>query len=477
MRKAFDTILQSEVSADLAAKSGGFEPYRYECACCGEEAYIAAVYSTSMVPHFRHRSGNNDVECENYLGQYGALSIESRSRKSNRERVEFYFEKSNKTFSLGLRFSGDEINAYEQHNVVFELRSSAAEQAFFTLPINNTNFAPDAPTLIPINKFSCSYFLSNTLSGTKRKHVFFKSGSTPIFFKLQGNGSDYKAKLVRGEVLYTNVPYFVVFQGQYSVPQEIAFSDEIHVDEIFRFETMGRKFLGKVLKIKNKNAQIDALVLSWGYQLDASETLALLWPPAALVDDVSVIDSGYAFLYSSFELQAHGNINVHSEDIYRITNGVSIVTVKPKTKVFKKNAEIIISKGEQQPYRFDEIPSTESSANTYTVPDDSKCFLFNRSGVKRLSKGQSVSLTPQGEIRRYDYGYPTNHIYPRQQEKLAGEVLLDDILSHYRRTEAFDKSVFSSCALSKTASQYIEKCEASGLINIVAKQFIEEKRL
>jgi len=477
MRKAYDTILQSEVSADLAAKSGGYEPYRYECACCGEEVCVAAAYSTSMVPHFRHRSGNNDVECENYLGQYGAISIESRSRKSNRERVEFYFENSNKTFSLGLRFSGDEINAYEQHNVVFELRSSAAEQVFFTLPINNTNFAPDAPTLIPINEFSFSYFLSNTLNGTKRKYDFFKSGNTPTFFKLQGNDSDYKAKLVRSAVLYTKVPYFVVFKSQYSVPQEVRFSDEIHVDETFRFETMGRKFSGKVLTIKNKTAQIDALVLSWGYQLEASETLTLLWPPAALVDDVSVIDSGYAFLYSSFELQAHGNINVHSEDIYRVTNGVSKVSVKPKTKVFKKNAEIIIDKGEQHPYGFDEILSTEISASTYTVSDDSTYFLFNRSGVKRLSKGQSVSLTPQGEIRRYHYGYPTDRIYPRQQEELTGELLLDDILCHYRHTEAFDKSIFSPCALSKTASHYIERCEASGLINTVAKQFIEEGRL
>jgi hypothetical protein len=475
MRKAYDTILQSEVSAGLAAKGGGFEPYRYECACCGEEVYVAAAHSTSMVPHFRHRSGNNDVECENYLGKYGAISIDSRSRKSNRERVEFYFEKSNKTFSLGLRFSGDEINAYEQHNVVFELRSSAAEQAFFILPINNTNFAPDAPTLIPINKFSLSYFLSNTLNGTKRKYDFFKYGNTPIFFKSQGNDSDYKAKLVRGAVLYTNVPYFVVFQSQY--PQEIRFLDGIHVDETFRFETMDRKFLGRVLTIKNKTAQIDALVLSWGYQLEASETLTLLWPPAALVDDVSVMDSSYAFLYSSFELQAHGNINVHPEDIYRVTHGVSKLSVKPITKVFKKNAEIIIDKGKQHPYGFDEIPSTESSASIYTVPDDSTYFLFNRSGVKRLSKGQSVSLTPQGEIKRYYYGYPTDRIYPRQKEKLTDELLLDDILSHYRGTEAFDKSVFSSCALSKTASQYIKKCEASGLINTVAKQFIEEGRL
>ena len=214
MRKAYDTILQAEVSADLVAKNGGFEPYRYECSCCG------------------------DVECENYLGQYGVISIDSRSRKSNRERAEFYFEKSNKTFCLGLRFSSDEINAYEQQNVIFELRSSATEQAFFTLPINNTNFAPDAPTLIPINKFSYSYFLSNTLNGTKRRYDIFKSGNTPIFFKLQGNDSDYNAKLVRSTVLYTNVLYLAVFQNQYSISQEVRFSDEIHVNETFHFKTM-----------------------------------------------------------------------------------------------------------------------------------------------------------------------------------------------------------------------------------------------
>ena len=62
MRKAYDTFLLSEVSAELAAKSGGLEPYRYECAHCGEEVRLAALSSISMVPHFRHRSGNNDVE-------------------------------------------------------------------------------------------------------------------------------------------------------------------------------------------------------------------------------------------------------------------------------------------------------------------------------------------------------------------------------------------------------------------------------
>jgi hypothetical protein len=477
MRKAYDTILQSEVSADMAAKDGGCEPYRYECACCGEEVYLAAAYSTSMVPHFRHRSGNNDVECENYLGQYGAISIDSRSRKSNRERVEFYFEKSNKTYSIGIRFSGDEINFYEQHNVVFELRSSAAEQAFFTLPINKTNFAPDFPTLIPLNKFSYCYFLSNTLNGIKRPHELFKPSNKPTFFKILGNDGQYRAKLVRGAVLYTNVPYFVAVESKYSKVSDVRFIKEIQVDDTFSFETMGRKFLGKVLSIKEKTARVDALVSSWGYQLETSETLTLLWPPAIMTDDTAVIFSDYAFLYSSFELQAHGNINLHSEDIIRVTNGVSKVSINAKTKVYRKNAEMVLIKDKLNSSVFDAITATESYANTYTIPDNNSYFLFNQSGVKPLSIGQTVFLTPKSEIKCYCFSYLISRIIPCLQGELTGEFLLVDILAHYKRTEVFESSAFSSYNLSDTASLYLNECEASGLINSVAKQFIEEGRL
>lgn len=477
MLKAYDTMLQSEVSADLAAQNGDFEPYRYECVCCGEEVYVAAAYSTSIIPHFRHRSGNNDVECENYLGQYGETDVDSRSRKSNRERVEFYFEKCNMTFSLGLRFSDDEINAYEQHKVVFEVRSSVSERAFLTLPINNKNVVPDAPILIPISRFAFSYFLSDTLNGMKREYDFFKFGNIPTFFKLQGNYSDYKAKLVRGTVLYTNVPYFVAFQGKYATPLNSHFPKEIRVDDTVRFETMGRKFLGIILTIENRTARIEALLRAWGYQLETSETLTLLWPPAILIDDISIINSDYAYLYSSFVLQAHGNINVHSQDICRITNGVSKVSIKPKTKVFKKNTEIIMDRRKQHLSNFDVIPSKESFATTYTVPKDSTYFLFSRYGVKPLSKGQFITLTSYSEIRRYHFGYLTEHIRPHKQEKPVGELLLNDILTHYKRTEIFVRSDFSSCLLSNTASQYIDKCGDSGLINSLAKQYIEQGKL
>lgn len=233
MQKAYDTFLQSEVSADLAAKNSGLEPYRYECAHCGEEVHLAAVNSISMVPHFRHRSGNNDVECDNYLGQYGAISTDPRSRKSNHERAEFYFDNRTKMFNLGLCFSEEEIATYEKLSTTFELRASTQEKAFSTALINSKKFAPNVPNMIPIVRFSCNYYLSNTHNGIKRKYEVFKpiGSNMPTFFKIQGNDDNYQAKLVRSAVLYTTVPYFVAFQSQYMGSYDISLPKEIEIED------------------------------------------------------------------------------------------------------------------------------------------------------------------------------------------------------------------------------------------------------
>ncbi|HPH11702.1 MAG TPA: hypothetical protein PKW59_12645 [Thermotogota bacterium] len=477
MQKAYDTFLQSVVEATYFSKNTSSDPYRFECICCGEEVFIAAADSKFKAVHFRHRSGNNDVECENYLHHYRTTNVDPKSRKGKSERAEFFFEQSNKDFHIGLRFSSEEIAAYEQVNAKFELRSSPVEEAFISIPINKTNFAPDTTTQFPIRKSSPSYFLSNTHSGTKREYVLFKSPNIPVFFKLQGNDSDYKAKLVRGGVLYTNVAYFVAIQNRYPLPNDISFPSEVHVDDSFSFKTMGRNFSGKVLTIKNKTSQLDALIMSWGYRLEASETLTLLWPPSALMEDLSIIYSDYVYLYSSFELRAHGNINVRPEDLYSIASGVTKVSIKLRTKVFKKNVEIIIDEGEQNSSLFDEIRSTRKYVNTFTLQDDSTYFLFSSSGVKPLSKGQSISLTPRSEIRRYHFGYLVERINPIPQKKLSGELLLDDILAHCKRTEAFDSNVFNSHSLSDVATQYIKKCNVTGIINSTAKRYIEEDKL
>lgn len=285
MRKAFDTILHSEVTAELAKQSGGLEKYRYECIRCGEEVYVAAPFSTKMVVHFRHRNGNNDVECENYLGQFGILRNDYSSRKSNRERVEFYFDNANKVFSIGLKFSENEIQGYQEQGVAFELRANDSDTPFKTIKINTLNFTPEVATIVTLSKFSFSYYLSNTGNGVRRKYDLFNRNA-PTFFKILGNEDTNQAKMVRSTVVYTDTRYFVAFPVQ--AVYYTAF-DGIEIIDTFSFKTMERNFKGIVLKVLRKTPQVERLLDTWGYQLEACETLTLLWPPASMNGEVSVI--------------------------------------------------------------------------------------------------------------------------------------------------------------------------------------------
>lgn len=477
MRKAYDTFLLSEVSAELAANAGSFEPYRYECAHCGEEVRLAAVGSISMAPHFRHRSGNSDIECEHYLGQYGALSTDASSRKSKNERAEFYFDSDTKMFYLGLRFSEDEISAYEQLSTVFELRVASHAQPFYSLPISGRYFAVDTQRLIPLEKFSYSYFLSNTLNGIKRKYEVFNNFTTnaPTFFKMQLGDSSYRAKLVRSSILYTNIPYLIVFQSksQYWSSVDICLPSEINIESTFKFGTMERKFLGKILTITEKTATVDSILSTWGYRLEASETLTLLWPPAIFSKDTSLITENVAYLYSTFELQAHGNINVHSKDIKKIENGLTKVNVKSRIKVYKKNAELMIEMCDRESDEYTCISEKQTVERENCVSDDST-FMFNRSGVLPLCKGVTVHMTPDSKVRHYTNGYLDGIVVPPEQPAMCGETLLQDVRMYYKRVEAFDGNDFKSLSLSQVAIQYIKDCEKSGLINVAVKYLIKE---
>jgi hypothetical protein len=485
MQKAYDTFLLSEVTAVLVAKTGSYDAYRYECACCGEEVYLAAADNIDKVnhsqrklpdPHFRHRTGNNDVKCEYYLGQFGAISTDANSRKSKSERAEFYFDYNTKLFYLGLKFNETELSFYEKHSAVFELRTSLQSQPFFSQHINGTKFMPDVQVLIPLDKFSNSYFLSNTLNGIEREyHVFNDTKNAPTFFKLHSGDRYTRAKLVRSSVLYTNISYLAVFQeqNQYWNPVNYSLPKEIRIENSFNFETMRIKFIGKVITIDSKAAQVEHMISSWGYQLETSETLTLLWPPAVLTDDLFTIDSASAYLYASFDLLPHGNINVHSADISIICDGLTKVTVNSRTKIYKKNAELIIENRAQDPDCCTEMFIDFQSAAEFQATDDS-FFLFNHSGVANLSKGEIVQLTPNSHIMHYTQGYLDKVIKPQDSTTLSAEELIQDSLVYYKRQEPINWDDFESCDLSQTAFNYIDDCDKTGLINSATKLLITE---
>ncbi len=477
MHKAYDTILQSEVEAIFAAKSAGFEPYRYTCACCGEEVHICAADSIAQVAHFRHRSGNNDAECDEYLGNNSAISIALHSRRSNCERVEIYYSNITKTFSLGVRFSLNEIDYYEQNNIDFEIRTKDSAYPFYTLPINKVYFTPDISLMIQLTDFSYNYCISNTLTHSLRKYEFFKKGRqgyvSPSFFKIQGCNDDnnYNAKLVRSKVLFTNTQYLLVFPSQYNT---VSFSPGVDLGNPFVFESMGKKFCGMTISFLNKCTQIEEQLYFWDYSLEASETLTLLWPPAPIVNDSFQIQSNTVFLYSSFMLQAHGNINVHSSDILKNNDGISRISINQKTKIIQKNAEVAIDMEEH--FANDIVPLVipDCVASSFLVPDDGLYFLFDDFGTRHLKAGQVALLTKNGEIRMYDGNYCVERINYCPQGGLEGKELMQDIQYYYKRTVPCDRTCFTDVPQSVEVAEYINTCKLTGIINAVTSQYILE---
>jgi hypothetical protein len=480
VEKAYDTFLQTVVTAKLAAQNDELDPYRYECANCGEEVFVAAANSSSVIPHFRHRRGNNDVECENYFGHIQPDGADQRELKSQSDRAEGYFDKNTAMFWLGIRYGEDELDIYEENGALLELKTSTREPAFFAMSINRLNFAPDAPTMIPLEKFSPDYYLSNSLNGNNRKLPFFRSNDVgaPTVFKILGHDSDYKAKLTRGASLYANVPYLVIFRIKSPGANEQAFPEEIRVDDSFHFETMDRSFLGMAVTIESLSNQAKKIVASWGYGLEASEKLTLLWPPAAVIDDVYAVSSDYAYIYASFELKAHGNVNVRHNCVSRIDETSARIAVNSRVKIFKKNAEMLISKRARPPAAFDELSCAENAANSFQTPDDGGShFIFNRSGVKALKCGQTAVLTPRSLIKHYQGRYCLAKTAYRPPEELIGEDLLIDVLGHFKGDVKFDETILKRPVSDEAVFQYLKKCEATGLINAAVKRLIEEGEL
>lgn len=220
MQKAYDTMLCDYVDADIAAKSGGDEPYRYECPHCWEKVHLCAANSRNQVPHFRHRSSNNNIECENYLGNRNSIIRNALYHRNLRDKIEFYFSSVTKMFSIGVKFNTEEIAAYEQNDTMLQIKTSFTSKPILTIPINSSRFFPDISELIPINNFSWEYYISYTKDSNQRKYEIFhkdKYGNLfPSFFKILANGDEdnFKAKLVRTETLYTNMPYLIILTQQ-----------------------------------------------------------------------------------------------------------------------------------------------------------------------------------------------------------------------------------------------------------------------
>lgn len=467
---AYDTFLQTIVKADLAAQNGADEPYRYECACCGEEVFVAAKYSKSMITHFRHRSGNNDVECENYLGKYGLLSANYDSRKKQREKAEFYYNSITKCFYIGIKFSESKLNQYESEDVVLEIRAQKNSDPFHLQKINSENFLSEQTKLIMLEKFSTTYFISNTFNPIRKAYTVFREGG-PSFFKIQGNDGDFRAKLVRSEKLYTGVRYFVAQANGNGAQIKFNKLIGINVEQNFEFDFLHHHIWASIVTFEGKSQEIESVLETWGYNLDTPEEVMLLWPPSFTIDEINFIDSDYAYLYSSFRLQARGNINTSDSNLSPIDSLVTKIKVNKLTKVLRKNAEIEIGKLGLN-IDLEEYQCRETYLREYLVPSDNKHFYFSNTGMRELKHGESVILTQDSFVYEYSNGQVIHIVRPLVESRLEGMELLLDILKHYKVEEPFVD--YEATVKSEFLLDYINGCRKRGVINSLVKKYIEE---
>lgn len=475
MLTAFDTLLQTVVTADSAAVNSDNEAFRYECLCCGEEVFLAAQDSIYKATHFRHRSGNNDKECELYLGQYGVIQA-TNNRKSKQERVEFYYNNNTKCFVVSFNFSEEEISEYEKAGALLEIRDSRNAKPFFSTYINHSNFSDGIAERFVLEKNARPYYISNTLNNKKREYFVFNYDA-PSFFKVLCNDPEdegFTAKYIRSKSIYTGVRYFIAWPGRNTAQIKLKSIPDVCVEKEMQFVTLGRTTVwGMIATFKDKNPLLDSILCDWGYNLDVSESVSLLWPPAYEKEERLAVSSSKLYLHSSFTFQGLGNINTTDKCISKISDSITMVSMYDPIHILKKNAELEICK-EPLLSAVQKVEVKEEQADTFWVPTSNTFYLYSELGTSKLNEGQVVFLTPNTYIAEYCGNTLLRIIRFHSITKPDDEEVFFEILSNYWVTKEYQDTVAD--LLPQVIKDYLEKCKAQKRINVAVEQLVKGER-
>lgn len=453
MKEAYDKVLQTIVTAEDAAMNRGFEPYRFECLYCGEEVRIAAPFSTKKGTHFRHLHGNNDTECEEYLGIGAAALSESRNRGAQREVANIIYDSSTNTFKLRVKFSEEELDHYESENASIEIKTSNNEQ-IKNIDINHTFFAPNTYTSFILDKYSEYYYIA--IDGKNNRTYSFVSTEQPIFFKIQGDEDDYCAKRLSSftdtPVIYTGTRYLIVALSSSAInhlKQTLAHS----LKKSFEINTMkGKMFHAMEIEINQYDSQLEEDLLSFGYRLEKSDSVVLLWPPAFVDNDIVQCISEKMYLYTSFPFHPHCGNNLDTEDIEAFDDNVSIITVDNGVKIIRKSTELEFGIIDSiQPY--DEQTLVNRQCERYMVPEEGTSILFDDDGARCLTPGQTIHMSSKRSICRYQNNTLIEIITPKNEREYSDKEIVAEAEMYYKRTGSCDKESFFE--LSEFAQEYL----------------------
>lgn len=476
MDKAFDVILQSEVDATVIVKTSYYatgDRCRYQCLCCGEEVYLAAAGSNERSPHFRHRRGNNDKDCEQYLGQVGAVEHYVSVRKNKQEHIEFYFNKERMTFELGVAFSEEELRDYEQNKNNMAISAKICAEAFLSVPVNKTIFTPGENHFFTLSVYSNNYYVS--LSANKKVYSYFdvikRDGRLNIYkVRLQ----DKRAKLHRTDLLYTETTYIAISEDKNFIQELKGLENSVFVEDQFKFHTIGIDFYGIAFSIKYADYSLKLFFQKNGYQIEISESFDILWPPVYTENSNFVCNYDKIYVSSSFKLISHGNTNIDDSLIQNIDDNLLEILINDPIIIYEKNIDVSIKKSIIQSDDIIYVDPETIYMSKYIVSDRYTYFLFDNDGCTRLIAGTTIYLSEKDKVMGYKNGHIKEIIlgYPLEEE--SPEKVIFDILKYHPQSEKYVSDEFVDVTPSETAMSYLESCYRSGRINTVVKNYIEE---
>lgn len=475
MDKAFDAVLQSEVDAAVIAKNLHHflgERFRYQCLCCGEEVYLAAADSSERSPHFRHRKGNNDKECERYLGQPGAVEHFVFLRRHKQEHIEFHFNRERMTFEICASFTEEELQAYEEENNRLTVSSKYYADPFLSIPLSKEVFIPGEKNYFTITEFSTKYFVS--FNSGRNCCIYYDVMKDPEKINIFRAGKqDEHCRYQTSSLLYTDTGYIGISENE-EVLQELASLEYVISEELFSFDTENRKFYGLRFYVKRVEFSVVRFFQKHDYQIETSEVFSILWPPVYTRDSCSICAGDTVYVHSSFELIPHGNINAGATFTKEISRDVQMLHIDNEAIIHEKNIDICIQKERELGIETVLEEPVTTYSDRYIVSGQYNNFLFDRNGCTRLIPGSKVYLSESDRIVGYKNGHIKAFVYACSKEKTDTRQIINDIIKYHPQWELFKPDDFMNITTDETVLAYLEKCYRSGRINTVVKRYIKE---
>lgn len=469
---AYDTYLETLVTADSVKSKTNEEPYRFICAYCGQDVIVAAKESDSQSVHFRHKHGNNDTECEEYLGRCGLTGLSTRIKHFYKDRqIEFYFSAQIKRLYLGIRFTDAELTDYQKSNSYLTIKSAQKSPPFLSRQINKTNFSANHTEKIGIDKYSNEYFIGTDNKAYRMYAVLNRS--SPSFFKITETDPNI-ARYVKGQAIFTHSLYYVLLPSGNRAEMALKKIPSVEIMDsfTFKFDPFGETIYAVKVLFNEANDQVTNLLRQWEKKIEEPSILDLLWPPAFEYDESTYANTDKLFFYSSFQIEPKKNTNISDEgQIERLSENLLLVNNSNNMKIMRNNIDFHFVFSEYDSSLFDLSPKSIQS-NSLFVPDQGDYYLFSNLGTQKLVSEQKVYLTPDSFVCEYNNSYLTKIFTFQGDSPLTLESLLCDMLTNYNVLVPFNGTIKDDYP--EFLLDYLKHCKTNGFINAAVERCIEE---